>query len=107
MRRLEVEFSRVGLFHFTNVARVLDTSGLHPQTDAEEWRTRLARVTDRANHSRHAAFAESTGHKDGVEVAQTIFVVVVHQLFRLDPLHIDTEIVCYSTVRQRFTQRLV
>src|SRR5215217_643747 len=108
VRRFDIEFSRIGVFQLTNIPRVLDTGGLHSQTNTEERRARLARVVDRANHSRDATLAEAAGHKDRIEVAQTIFVIIiVHQLFRLDPFHIDSQIVGHAAVREGFAQRLV
>src|SRR5215213_1272378 len=107
MRRLEIKLGRVSVFQLTNIPRILNTCGLHSQTNTKERRARFARIVDRANHSRHTTLAKTAGHEDRIEVAQTIFVIVVHQLFRLDPLHVDAEIVCDAPVCERFAQRLV
>src|SRR5215216_2300781 len=107
MRRVEIEFSRIRVFQLTNVARVLDTGGLHSEADSEERRARLARVVDRANHSRDATLSKAAWHEDRIEVSQTIFIIVIHQFFRLDPFHANTEVVCDTAMRERFAQRLV
>ena len=62
---------------------------------------------NRANHAGDASFTETARNQDRIEVAQAVLVVVVHQLFRLDPLHVDFQIVRDAAVRQRFAQRLV
>src|SRR6185295_10609695 len=62
VRRLEIELSRISVLQLTNIPRVLDTGGLHSQTDTKVRRARLARVVDGANHSRDAALAETAGH---------------------------------------------
>src|SRR5262245_22546287 len=57
MRRLEIKLGRISVFQLTNVTRILDTGSLHSQTNTEKRRACLARVVNRANHSRNAAFA--------------------------------------------------
>src|ERR1041385_2292403 len=107
VRRLRVELRRVSAREAADRARVLDDGGLHPQTDAEVGRARLARVVDGANHAGHAALAEAAGHKYRVEVAQALFVRVVHQTLRLDPAHVNSQVVRPAAVRQGLAQRLV
>src|SRR5688572_26059424 len=108
MRCFEIKLGRVRIFQLARVARKLDTRGLHAEADTEIWRTRLAGVVNRANHAGDAAFGESAGNEARIAIAQAILiVVVVHQFFRLDPLHDNAKIVRHAPVRQRFTQRLV
>ena len=108
MRRLDIEFSRVRVFQITAVARELDASGLHPQTNSKVRRPSFARVGNRANHAFDAALAKAAGHQDRVKVAQPRFeITVVHQLFRFDPFDVDAQVVGDAAVRERFAQRLV
>src|SRR3712207_2326025 len=107
VRGLSVELRGVGAVEPADRARVLDDGGLHAEADSEVGRARLARVVDGANHPRYAALAEAAGDEDGVVVAQTLFVVLVHQPLALDPAHVHAEVVRDPAVRQGFAQRLV
>ena len=75
MRRLDIEFSRVGVFQIARVAREFDARGLHAEANSKVWRARFARVGNRANHSFDAALAKAARHQDRVKVAQARFVI--------------------------------
>src|SRR5581483_4032744 len=51
VRRLDVEFGRVGFFQVACVARKLDARGLHPKANSKVRRARSAGLRDRANHA--------------------------------------------------------
>src|ERR1041385_1905233 len=76
--RVRVELGGVRAREAADRASVLDDGRLHAEADAEVGRARLARVRDGADHAGHAALAEAAGHEDGVEVAQALFILLVH-----------------------------
>src|SRR5437588_6417170 len=70
IRRLDVEFGRIGVLQVTRVARELNAGRLHAETNPKVRRASFARIRNRANHAFNTALAESAGHQDGVKVAQ-------------------------------------
>src|ERR1700723_1037566 len=65
-----IEFGAISVFDMRNLARVFDRRALHAETDAEERDFFLAGVGDGVNHSGDAAFAETAGNQNTVDVAQ-------------------------------------
>src|SRR5256714_14743836 len=107
IRRFWIELCRVSAGEAADRSRVFDDGCLHAEADAEVRRARLARVRDCANHSGDAALAEAAGDEYCGEVAQAFFVRFVNQTFRLDPAHVNSQVVRNAAVRQSLAQRLV
>ena len=74
MRRGRIKLAGVGMLQSGNVARKLDASGLHAQTDAEIGNLLFARIADGRQHAFDAALAEAAGHQDAVEAFELRFV---------------------------------
>src|SRR5262245_13807451 len=95
---LKVKLGGVCILQFANVPRVLDAGCLHSQADTKIWCARLPSVADRSNHPGDAPLTKAPGHEDRIKIPQTIFVVIVHQLFGFDPLDIYAQVICYASV---------
>ena len=81
----------------------IDTRGLHSKANTEIGRSGLPSVLTPAA-CQHSAFAESAGHQNGVIVMQIVLVLILHQVFRFDPIDVNAEIVGNTGVCQSFAQ---
>src|SRR5688572_3029251 len=106
-RSFFVELGRIRIFQAANVSGKFDTGRLHSQTDPEIWGSRPSCIFDSPQHSRNAAFPKSARYQDRVEILQLSLVIVLHQVFRLDPGNIYAKIIRHARVRQRLSQRFV
>src|SRR5262245_11313099 len=92
LRRVVVEFGRVGSFDPADVSRKLDRSALHAETDSKIGSLLAASVVDRPQHPEYAAFSKSSGHQNRVEIPQPIFPVrILDKIFRLDPSNLYSQ----------------
>ena len=109
MRSSRVKLARIGLRQPANIPGKLDTRSLHAQTNTEIRDFFLASITNCNQHAFNAPLAEASGHENTVVVGQLFFVSAVagFQSFRLNPVHMQLQIVGQRAVDQRLFQRLV
>src|SRR5437870_3919551 len=79
VRTLPIKFSGIGILQPANISRILDASCLHSEADAKVGRTTLTGVGYGANHSRYATFTKSARDQNRIKVAQTGFIIVIHE----------------------------
>src|SRR5581483_2557201 len=106
MRRVRVELCAVRTLQPGTVARVLDHSQLHAETDAKIRHFALARIANRSDLALYTALAEPARHEHRMLVAQAIGAVAL-DAFRVDVMDVDARTRMNARMRERFGQRLV
>src|ERR1051326_8439381 len=86
-----IELGRVGMFHATDVASVLDHHRLHAEADAEIRNLVLARIANGVDHALDTALAKTARHENAIESFELPGAVGPMQLLRLDPRDVDLE----------------
>src|SRR5579884_698233 len=109
VRRGGIEFAGVGVGQTADVTRKFDARGLHAQTNAKVGDLLFAREADRVQHAGDAPLAEAARDEDAVVILELGFVGLIRRLqpLRLDPIHLQFQVVGEGAVNQRFLQRFI
>src|SRR6267142_3809396 len=81
IRTLPIKFSGVSILKPANISRKLNASCLHSEADAKVGRATLTGISYGANHSGYATFTKSARDQDRIKVAETGFIIVIHEFF--------------------------
>ena len=107
IRRVRIELRAVAIVQATYIPRVFDHSALHSQANSEIRDVLLASKLNCADHSGNAAFAESTGNKDAIELPERRRFVLMLQALGFDPVDPGSKVVNQTAMNKRFTKALV
>ena len=106
MRRGWIKFAGVGFSQAGDIARVLDASRLHAETNPEIWDLVLARVADGLQHAFDSAFTETSGNENAVIIGQLLLAGPLSrfQSLSFNPVQRQLQVVRKRAMDQRFLQ---
>src|SRR5579863_3116321 len=109
MRSRGIELAGIRIRQPAYVARKLDASRLHPQTNSKVGNLLLPRIPNRNQHPLNPTFTKSPRHKNPVVLRELILAGLISSLesLGLNPVQIQFQIVRQSPMHQRLLQRLI
>src|ERR1700753_3721561 len=107
MRRCGIELARVCLRQAADIARVLDASRLHAETDSKVRHLPFTRIADRIQHAFDTTLAKASGDEDAVKALKLRLIPFDLKPLGFDPHYAELEVLGQSAMHERFLQRLV
>ena len=98
-----IEFPGIGIADAGCIPREFSDSDLHPEADPEIGDPVFPCVLRGQDHPRDPAAAEPSGDDDAIERGKDLFCIFGSDLFRIDPVKIDVDIMVKTRVMERFS----